>query len=278
MFEELKRILLVQAGQIAHVGSDEAAEAFIGFQSENGAEPYNNDDPARVKLDRFCAREYLDLAYDFAFQVGRYWHFDEYHAHKLFVFMAGVTPHGSGGEQSPYLEEGSLCRHTAEMAQARWQLEERDNDLTIRHLALLAGMTEPAVRNSLSVEGIRTRGKPAGLDPDSALAWLRGRRGFISTREKEGREEAWALHARSLLAADRFLEGFRAILQDCGIPEGELAAKAQVAPDFVAGLLTGRPALEIEALSRIGAVLGLDVPHFVGLAVEVALRARHDER
>ena len=70
MLAELKRVLLVQANQIAHAGSLDFAVAFMGFETGNPLYPYCKDDPGKVDLGRFNATGYLDQAYDFAFQVG----------------------------------------------------------------------------------------------------------------------------------------------------------------------------------------------------------------
>ena len=122
----------------------------------------------------------------------------------LAAFGLGVTPASFEGARSPYLSEGSKVRHVVDMANARRSLTE-DWDISIPRGPSplgLAGMTEPAVRNSLSKEGIATSGKTCQVTADTALKWLQERRSFIPTRlaesktQKSGRIRqlsAWAL-------------------------------------------------------------------------------------
>src|SRR5690606_10687375 len=74
-------------------------------------------------------------------------------------------------------------------AYLRWQISEFggfDNDKldesTVEKLAVLAGMTEQAVRNSLNKEGLSAKGK---LDYPVLIRWLENRRDFIPFREDE---------------------------------------------------------------------------------------------
>lgn len=270
MFEELKRVFLVQANQIAHAGSLDFARAFMGFETKNPNYPYCEDDIAQVDLDRFAATHYMDRAYDFAFQVGRYWGFGGDIAQDLNEFVQGANPQSSDGWQSPIANPDSKVRRTADMAFARWKIADGSN-LAIRELALLAGdMSEAAVRNSLSKEKIAvTKGE---VDLDAAVAWLQPRRGFVPTRTEEGRKESWTVWARGLIEQDGLAKAMPMLLKELGFSADALAANAQVPPPFVAALLEGRPMPDVDALRRIGAALDLDVPHFVGVAIQAALR------
>ncbi|MCW3476278.1 hypothetical protein OL599_17020 [Rhodovastum sp. RN2-1] len=268
MFAELKRILLVYANQIAHAGSPQAALAFIGFDTGSFF-PYCDDDPEKVELHRFSATSYLDQAYDYAFQVGNHWKFDNDMATDVSEFLAGAPRQASDGMPSPITHPDGLCRHAAEMAFARWKLGD-GQDLTVRELALLADMKEAAVRNSLSKERIAL--EDGKVDTATARQWLNGRRDFIPTRTEEAISQSWAVRSRFLLDHEPFAEAFGRILKGFDITAAELAARAEVGEEFVHELLEGRPRTDLQALERIGRALDLDAPHFVGAAVQAALR------
>ena len=277
MASELREILFVQASQIAHAGFKQVAVQFIGFEFEfSPVCTPTESDLARVDLTRFSASGYLSTAYDYAFQVGQSWAFSESDNHDIIAFGGGVTPEASYGDQSPYLSPDSRCRHVIDMATGRWNLEcEDDRDLTIRHLALLAAMTEAAVRNSLSAEQIRTRGKPAALARDMALNWLKARKGFVETRREENQREFWSAHTRSLLAAAHLPAGIKTLLGELSLTPEALAEKSDVSAAVIAAFLAGQiDVSDLAPIERLGEALEVDVPYFVGQAVEAALRAK----
>ncbi len=277
MENELREILFVQASQIAHIGSDSAAREFLGFvyDFDPGCFHPTPEVLAGVDLKRFAAWGYLGTGYDFAFQVGNFWGFSEGDNLDLITFSHGISPCACYGDQNPYLAPESLCRHVVDMALGRWKLEcDDERDLTIRELALLSGMTEAAVRNSLSNEQIRTRGKPAALAPDIALSWLQGRKGFIPTQKEESEKSFWAVHTRSLLSAPHFATGMETVLRELSLVPETLANSAQVPLEMIQALLSGETFYQdIEALRRIAKCLKVDEPYFAGQAIEALLRA-----
>jgi hypothetical protein len=278
MEAELREILFIQASQISHAGITQAAIDFIGFEFDFS--PVNTPveaDFAKIDLTRFSARAYLTTTYDYAFQVGESWMFSEDDNHNIIAFAGGVTPEASYGDPSPFLAPGSRCRHVIDMAVGRWNLESDDSrDLTIRQLALLASMTEAAVRNSLSTEKIRTRGKPVAVSPQVAGQWLKARKGFVPTQHKKNRQAFRVAHTRSLLAAPRLPSGVQILLSDLSMSPETLAEKAKVPIGFVTSLLEGKIDIsDLNALQRIGAALDVDVPYFVGQSIEASLRSEN---
>jgi len=270
MMEELKVVLLTQASQIAHAGKIEYAVAFMGFEPEDPSYPYGFKQADQVDLTRFDATHYLDRAYDFGFQVERYWDWQDGLAEDIKSLMDGATPVGRDGWSSPVSAENSFCRHAADLAFGRWKLEE-GLDLSIRELALLAGITEAAVRNALSKERIAvTNGE---VDHTVAQSWLRQRRSFVPTRKEEADKERWVEWKHALLNIKPFAEAFAQILRDYPMSEDVLSAKAQVSSEFIKKLLAGRPDIDAAALQRVGEALDLDAPHFAGAAVQAALRS-----
>lgn len=272
MASELKEILLIQGSQIAHAARDEAALAFLGFAVEfSPGRTLDAGDAKRIDLERFAAWSIMSAAYDYAFQVGRSWGYGESDHHAVLAFCGGVTPEASSGEVSPFQAPDSKCRHTADLAIGRYLLEAGyGGKLSVRHLALLADMSEAAVRNSLSAEKIR-----APVEASTALKWLQGRKGFVRTRIEDNRQAFWAAHTRSLLQASRFGEGLRTILTDLRLAPEQVAKNAGVPTDMVAGLMRdAKVELQVELLVKLAVALEVDVPHFVGQATEAILRAR----
>ena len=269
MMAELRRVMMVQANQIAHAGNLAVAVAFMGFETVNASYPYCEDDPAQVELSRYSASVYMDRAYDYAFQVGRYWDFGDDVAQDVDEFVRGANPSMSNGCGSPMADPDGMCRRAADTAFGRWKLNQ-GLGLSIRELALLGSMKEAAVRNSLSKDRIPIeRGE---VDTDIALAWLRQRRDFVPTRTEEGRKEGWMARARALLQHSDFAAAFAQMLRDYPISEAELAIKAGVSPNFIVALAAGRPTPDPAALCSVGNALDLDAPHFAGVAVQAALR------
>ena len=268
MMEELKLAMLVQANQIAHAGALSYALAFMGFETVDPVYPYCHDDPKQVDLRRFSATDYLGKAYDYAFQVGQYWHFGDDTAQDVSEFVWGANQQASDGNSSPLYDPDKCCRRAADTAFGRWKLD-AGLGLTVRELALLGNMKEAAVRNSLSKERISLqRGE---VDPKIALAWLQQRRDFVATKIEQASKENRASWSKFTLSHYGFQDGFAKIMADFPMAADELATKAAVPVNFIEALLRGKPIPDLEALRRVGAALELDEPHFAGVAVEAAL-------
>ncbi|WP_203077398.1 hypothetical protein [Falsiroseomonas ponticola] len=276
MFDELRLVVRVMANHLAQYGSTEAAELLTGFETDNPLYPYAEDDPDKFDLSRFAITAFMDLSYDYAFQVGRPSRFDDDRAQDINEFRHGVNLQSTDGNASPMAIPDSKCRIVVDMAFARWQLE-RGDDLTVRELALLAGMKEAAVRNSLSadlikVEAGRRAGEPGTVDGNVAYGWLRKRRGFIDSRDPEMRAQNRRSEYRALLRERSLAYAFEKILKEGELSVDDLAAKADVAPAFLTALANGKPPLDLKAAQRVGEALDVDVPSFVGAVVEAALR------
>lgn len=276
MFDELRLVVRVMANHLAQYGSMEAAELLTGFESDSISYPYAEDDPSKFDLSRFAITAYMDLSYDYAFQVGRPSRFDDDRAQDINEFRRGANLLATNGDASPMAIPDSKCRIVVDTAFARWQLE-REDHLTVRELALLAGMKEAAVRNSLSAEFIkveagRRAGEPGTVDGNVAYGWLRKRRSFIDSRDPEIRAQNRHSEYRVLLREGGLAYAFEEILKDAGLSFDDLAAKADVASAFLKAVAAGKPPLDLKAAQRVGEALDLDVPSFVGAVVEAALR------
>jgi hypothetical protein len=270
MLVELKRAILVQANQIAHAGKVIFALTFIGFESVNPVYPYCGDDPQQIDLSRFAATAYFDRAYDYAFQVGRYWEFGDDSAQDVMGFIHGANPQASNGDCSPLADAEGLCRRAADTAFGRWKLE-HGSVLTIRELALLGQMREAAVRNSLGKE--RIANENGVVMNGIALSWLRQRWDFKSVDIGQDHRESWVANSRALLTHWDFQKAFAKIMKRFPITAAELARKAFVEPDFVDALARGEPIVDRRLLHRVGAALELDEPHFISVAEQASVQS-----
>jgi len=177
---DLRKALIAEAAMIAHWGSYEAAEVFLGFPSSHDAgEPYDDADPVEVDLSRFRATALIDASYDWAFQTGKPKAFRPESWDDLGSLMDGASP-GTISTSSPMGDPDSALRVTIGTAFARWKFEfETWLPLSVRELAYLAQMTEVAARNALAKAGLKGRG---GIDNDTAREWLAQRQKFVPTR------------------------------------------------------------------------------------------------
>lgn len=169
----LRKALVAKAAMIARWGSDEAAQAFLGFPSSDDA------DPSEVDLSRFRSTPLIEAGYDWAFQTG------QPEAFRLDTRddLRSLMDDGSSGTistLSPMADADSALRVAIGTAFARWKFEfQPESLLAVRELAYLAQMTEVAARNALAKAGIRGRG---GIDNDDARQWLAQRQKFVPTR------------------------------------------------------------------------------------------------
>ena len=270
VMDELRQLLCIQAGHISLVGSDAAATSFIGFET-HATYPYTGDEWKQVDLARFNITQLMSRAYDFAYQTEEYWRFDDAPAEDLKAFWEGIPGRSVFGDQWKAQTEEGLCWRVSETAYARWALKEGD-PLSIRELSLLANITESATRTSLSRESLSA--SDGKLSSEQALTWLQGRRGYIPTRGGDAvREDEtfyWSVSAfRNFPLAEalqRVITGWKQTTPD------EIRKRADVSQSFMDRLMRGQPELDLDGLQRVGKALEVDVPQFVGLAVQEALR------
>ena len=169
----LRKALVAKAAMIARWGSDEAAQAFLGFSSSDDA------DPSEVDLSRFRSTPLIGAGYDWAFQTGQPEAFRPDTREDLRSLMDGGFS-GTISTLSPMAEADSALRVTLGTAFARWKFEfQPESLLSVRELAYLAQMTEVAARNALAKAGIKGRG---GIDNGIAREWLAKRQRFVPTR------------------------------------------------------------------------------------------------
>lgn len=261
VLDELRMVIWCTASQVALLGKSEVAEAVAPSKKGFGFSEYPYVDVKLIDLETYEITRTTRLAYDFAFQVGQSARFGdcEYCDFRSLVYGSVRTSWSS--EFAPSFREESHLRYVADMMTGRMNLV-RGEALTIRQLSLLANMTEAAVRSALSAEGIKTEGRPASLPANVALAWLKGRRGFVPTRDGEALED----YASSDALLD--IRDFPAALKKMvGHVHGgckELAKEIQIDLKDLEDLVEGRKAeVTVPALVRLAKRLWAEPDQFV---------------
>jgi hypothetical protein len=288
MLTELKVIFLFEADHVLISSGYDKAEAFIGFSAVDEGE-YVQQSASKVlesasKVDLALFSDItgsFERGYDFAFNRSRLNTFSEEEVQNLQAFMDGTPRTGgvsSAGETHQFMTPDGYCRMVADAAHARWKLEwiaDSSQKFTSRELALLANMTDGAVRMAISDKSEnRLRAipgsKPVAVEFDEAKRWLSGRRGFIP----------WPDHVeddRFLTRAIRDAETPKALgrlihqLAGFEAPE-KLAEKIGWTAEETKAWFDGNFAFDLERARHLARVLELDVPMFVGKALEVSER------
>jgi hypothetical protein len=199
--QDLRKALLVQAGEIYWLANSDAADAFIGFPLDiDGVE--HGDQIEQVDLIRFNFARVIQNAYEGAFRTGPHPLSDE-DVDELELMIGAISGGATRRYHSPVDLPGSPLRRTMLSAYLRWKVSEGalfDNKLdrsAVESLAVLADMTEQAVRNSLNKEGLSpVKGK---IDYEGIMRWLEQRRDFVPLREDERPEARWTWEAIHLL-------------------------------------------------------------------------------
>lgn len=281
MLDELRTIFLYEADHIAMGASEEAAEHFIGTKlcSEEREREFLHLSPSRVDLSRFRISRTFAQAYDFAFEPGISKSLDE-EVQDLLVFMDGTPRAGgqsiSAGETHRFMTPDGFCQTVTDAAFARWKLEiVRHGEFTTRELALLANMTEGAVRNAMADKGENALkaipgSKPVQASYDEARRWLSGRRGFRATPERL-RDDP---HLREKLASLQTAAELGDMIRRHRVVFGPSLSPAlgEWSEEEIGLWETGRFEFDRARAEDLARGLDLDVPLFVGKALEVSLR------
>jgi hypothetical protein len=287
MLTELKVIFLYEADHVLISAGEDRAAAFIGFPVGEEGE-YLHEAPNKVDLSLFSnITGSFERGYNFAFNPSRLNNFGEHEVQDLLVFMDGTPRAGgikSGGTTHLFMTPDGKCRMVADAALARWKLEWTADDsdtFTSRELALLANMSEGAVRMAISDKSEnRLRSipgsKPVAVEFGEAKRWLSGRRGFIPWPDG-------AKNDRFLTRAIRDAETPRAfgrLIQQVAnfqTPD-EMSDKIGWDANQIKAWLDGTFAFDVDHARRLAELLDLDVAMFVGKALEVSLRSTEGGR
>jgi hypothetical protein len=281
MLDELRTIFLFEADHILMGAGEAMAEAFIGFGAGREQE-YCRRASSDVDLNRFPIATSFDNGYEYAFRPSLLNSIGEGEVQDLNVFMLG-TPKaggiGSGGETHEFMTPNGLCQTVADTVHARWKLEwDACGDLTTRELALLADMTEGAVRNALAdktengLRAIPGTKNPVRVEHAEALRWLQGRRGFISSPERASEDRFLTEHLQNIQSSEALGSLIdRRLWSTFGSPEKAPSALGWSA-DELQSWRQGTQTFSEDKAKQLALAFDCDVPLFVGKALEVTLR------
>jgi hypothetical protein len=233
-------------------------------------------------------------AYDYAYQLGEIDHTDSptqtFHTDSfdILILLQGFPRCDLDGGGTPFDPRlNSPLRTMFETAYARFDLQE-GNEITIKQLALLSNMIIPAVRSSISKDGIKTepsihsketlKNMPEDerlgrVSSVNALLWLRGRRGFIPTIDPSGSARIEPMWPELLKPGADIREGIKNALKILQVSVSDLAQKAEVEDEWLEGLFgDGEVAADVNALKRVAHALRAPAPEFVGGMVQDILK------
>lgn len=302
--DQVRSAILCQFSQIRGGGpdSDELLRLYLGIDPDvlNDADTAGGVKRTEVlrsiPLDRHHLHALARDAFRYAYQLDG-WERATYEDH--YMIDCGVLPgfpqSDMDGEPSPLSASHDFpLRRVFETFLARWNLYNSDygGGLSVRELALLSNMTVPAVRTSLSKEGIKldlagARGegvrrddeRSATLNVRDALRWLEGRRGFVPNRGPETTSSATPI---ADIFADRdvaFDQALRTAFASLGTDTAQVAGSASISPSWLSALAEGHPAeIDIEALRSLARTLQLPEADFVAYGVRHLISIQADRR
>ncbi len=238
-----------------------------------------------IDISRHAIHQHCKVAYDYAYQLRDFPPVEAFGAwHAVDGMLQGFPQTDADGEPSPFCRLNDFpLRRMLETFASRilmFDVDYKDDYApTIRELSLLANMTVPAVRTSLSKEGFRleksatlTRGNQEDssfkLNHEVAKLWLSRRRGFIPQRSANPSEQA--LRAVEELAdpAVSFPEVATKIVALRDLNADDLAAASGVDQSWLRDLLAGNPvAPDLPALQSLAKALEVPAPAFVAAGI-----------
>lgn len=278
---ELTSVIIVMARQVElWTERPDLAASYIGAQEGIMMLDVN---PNEVDLSRFpMAQRVLD-AHGYAFAPTGDDALDLTDLHELADMLSGLPREDFSGDISAFPNVGGNT-NIEDVCQAVWARAAIDgiddgltNALSTKQIALLADMTEGAVRNAMTLTGEAgltaiPKSKPVRVDVDEARRWLSGRRGFHPTPIVSQNDPI--LNER-LRAFDRieqlsdFIER-HAIRLHSGF--SELANTVSWDVSEIIAWRNGTYKFDAARAIVLGKALGADAPTFSGKALELALR------
>lgn len=291
--EQIKEAILAQASILETFGpwcDGRLVADYLGI-SEEEFRAVSVEDVTQLDIQRHQLFQHVKIAYDYAYQLeGRqeapveYWHDAD-------GLLQGFPETDAQGEPSPFCRLNDFpLRRLLETFFARFALFESEVPLldeykpSIRELSLMANMTVPAVRTSLSKEGFkleksqvttRANQEEAGfrLNATDARLWLSRRRGFIPQRIDTDAERVQQTVDQILTDRDlAFPLALARIMELRDYDASRLALQAALDQDWLSALLSGqsvRP--DLAGLRLIARILDVPEPDFVASGIRHTL-------
>lgn len=282
---QVRSAILAQASIIGQFGPDDPifACSYLGIEGDEWNKDYmSREDIASIPLERHNLFHQVKRAYLYAYQLDGFEDATPEDWHEMAGILEGFPQTDYVGEPSPLCPRNDFpLRRVLETFFARWSWYEEDYELTVRQLSLLADMTIPATRTSLSKEGFKLQqirgtgsrnddASSARLDPRDTLTWLSRRRGFIPNREPRS-PSATSVKLPALLVDTSVT--FSTLLSmatqlECATPQDIRQAVGR-SDNWTEKFLAGRSVeIDVEALRVIAKLLELEEPEFVSRAVK----------
>ncbi len=279
---ELAAVVVVMSHHIAIWSNDLQLAARFGGWDED-AEPKIED----VDLDGFWAAKQVLGAYHYAFHPTSDDVHDTQALYELQEILSGLPREDFHGDARdfPSYRGPSAIEDTVHAAHARAAIDGIDNGLTaslsVRQLALLADMTEGAVRNAMTQSGEARLAailgeKPVRFEIEEARRWLEGRRGYRATPKGMADDPLMDARLRSFERMEQltdFIE--RHARRNHEGTEG-LARALGWDARAMSPWLEGCFQFDAKEATDLARTLGADEATFAGKALELSLRRDRD--
>lgn len=289
--EEIESAILAQASVLNAVGpkcDGKIVKMYLGISDEDYREidflTYRGIDITRHQL-----YDHVKTAYDYSYQLRTFddpelIHYIWYDVVKLLegFIQTWIGPYG---EPSPFhVWYDYPLRRMLDTFVARYELfNYEEPDLTIRQLSLLANMTIPAVRTSLSKEGFKLKKSAENrskeddkqavvfrLNGDDAKLWLSRRRGFIPQRT--GTDEELVQQIVDRILSDRGVEFAQSLARVMELRKIDAQNISGVNPEWLSNLINGKTVtVDVEALLVIAGLLDVPAPEFTAAGIRYIL-------
>lgn len=283
--DQIRLAILAQASILGQFGPSDPAvfQSYLGIETDTWQPEYmDQEQVASIPLERHVLYHQVKRAYLYAYQLDGFEQASEEDWHEMPGLLEGFPQTDFLGLPSPLCKLNDFpLRRVLETYFARWSWHVEGFDLTIRQLSLLANMTIPAVRTSLSKEGFkldqlrgsdsrRDDGSTARLSAEDAEVWLSRRRGFIPNRERPSAEPT--SRTPSELLGDpslAFPDLLKSLCKASDLEIPSLSERAGCSEAWLEEVVAGQPAeIDLAALRSIASNLGVPTPEFVARAVK----------
>ncbi len=281
--DQIREAVFVQASILSHYAPWEDGSilrAYLGVEFEVwDPRDMSREQAASVDLKRHQLYDMVRDAYVYAYQLDGAEQVREEVWMDVESFLNGFPQADWHGEVSPLCTYHDFpLRRMLETYFARWSLHIKGMAISIRELSLLANMTVPAVRTSLSKEGFKLEkwhdsaqeGGNFRLSAGDALLWLSRRRGYIPNRVGLSADDL-ELVAEQLLQNSEldFPTALSRILEFTGQTAEGLGGDSGLDQNWLQGLLAGKAvATDLTQLRVLAKAVSAPVPEFVGRAVK----------